>query len=154
MDSTKVPRPQYLEDDDNSPEEINGQQLLVILVFFCICCIGILVYYGLKYCRRHSTLWSSSRASIVDGLEIYIFQAGGDDIGFGANSCSICLDDFENGESLRVTACRHLYHENCLKTWVVRGSNATSCPQCRENISREADRGTCITSCLHAVRID
>lgn len=33
-------------------------------------------------------------------------------------SCSICLCEYENGESVMRLPCNHIYHESCLNSWV------------------------------------
>ncbi|KAL4573328.1 hypothetical protein LXL04_020129 [Taraxacum kok-saghyz] len=42
--------------------------------------------------------------------------------------CAVCLDDFEPGEIVTLTPCRHMFHENCIVPWVT--SNG-QCPVCR-----------------------
>jgi hypothetical protein len=45
-------------------------------------------------------------------------------------ACSICCG--EHQESLAETLCRHVYHIQCLRTWL---GKAQSCPMCRETIT-------------------
>jgi len=46
-------------------------------------------------------------------------------------SCSICLDDYKDKETLRVLmGCRHVYHVDCIDAWLERSS---SCPICRSS---------------------
>ena len=33
-------------------------------------------------------------------------------------SCSICMSDFEPGENLLLTPCKHLFHEQCIMQWI------------------------------------
>ena len=48
--------------------------------------------------------------------------------------CSICLREFEHGESLkRIPNCAHVFHEACLRKWF---AQAQICPTCRGNIIR------------------
>lgn len=37
-------------------------------------------------------------------------------------ACAICLDDFMEGESVAQLACRHQFHDACLRKWFLRGS--------------------------------
>ena len=55
------------------------------------------------------------------------------------NECSICTEIFlniaakhlgENGKVVK-TKCGHMYHEQCLRLWLV-GHKNTTCPMCRE----------------------
>eukprot|EP00184_Porphyridium_aerugineum_P008198 CAMPEP_0184692490 /NCGR_PEP_ID=MMETSP0313-20130426/952_1 /TAXON_ID=2792 /ORGANISM="Porphyridium aerugineum, Strain SAG 1380-2" /LENGTH=826 /DNA_ID=CAMNT_0027150325 /DNA_START=461 /DNA_END=2941 /DNA_ORIENTATION=- len=42
--------------------------------------------------------------------------------------CSVCLCDFENGESIRIFPCNHFYHDECIDRWI---AARVTCPQCR-----------------------
>lgn len=46
-----------------------------------------------------------------------------------ADSCSICLDDFEPGEKLKVLRCQHVFHQKCVDKWLV--SRRAICPLCK-----------------------
>lgn len=48
-----------------------------------------------------------------------------------ATTCSICLENFENDESLRMLPCMHAFHTPCIDTWL--GQKA-SCPVCKISI--------------------
>ncbi|KAL3068633.1 hypothetical protein niasHS_016039 [Heterodera schachtii] len=44
--------------------------------------------------------------------------------------CAICLDPIPRGTSVKpLPACNHVFHEDCLSTWLQGGNN--SCPICR-----------------------
>lgn len=45
--------------------------------------------------------------------------------------CTICLDDFVDGESCRVFACNHVFHSNCIDPWL---KNHLTCPICRDSV--------------------
>ncbi|KAJ6401172.1 hypothetical protein OIU84_016562 [Salix udensis] len=42
--------------------------------------------------------------------------------------CAVCLEDFEPRESVMLTPCNHMFHEECIVPWVK--SNG-KCPVCR-----------------------
>lgn len=45
----------------------------------------------------------------------------------GSNAgCSICTEDFEKGEDVRVLPCNHQYHPNCIDPWLLNVSG--TCP--------------------------
>lgn len=48
-----------------------------------------------------------------------------------ATTCSICLEAFEEGESLRMLPCMHAYHTPCIDTWL---QQKASCPVCKISI--------------------
>ncbi|CAL0317476.1 unnamed protein product [Lupinus luteus] len=48
---------------------------------------------------------------------------------YGKISCSICLQDFEDGELVRILPkCGHIFHLECIDKWLIRQG---SCPMCR-----------------------
>lgn len=63
---------------------------------------------------------------------------GEEDLGIGAEECSICLMELEKGEqevmSERILACRHKFHQECLSHWLQRCEAKgwiPTCPYCR-----------------------
>ena len=51
--------------------------------------------------------------------------------------CTICLDDFIAGESmLKVLHCGHVYHEQCITTWL---HTRKHCPLCLQNVDSAQD---------------
>ena len=52
-------------------------------------------------------------------------------------TCCICLDDFDEGDKLRILPCDHGYHSKCIDSWLVKHKRI--CPQCRKRVF---DRGT------------
>ena len=52
----------------------------------------------------------------------------------GEAACSICMQEYEEGEVLRLLYCRHFFHRGCVDVWLLR--NAT-CPNCRASVDKE-----------------
>lgn len=51
----------------------------------------------------------------------------------GAVTCTICLGDFEEGDTLKTLPCAHsCFHAQCIDAWLARGAGA--CPICRREI--------------------
>lgn len=50
--------------------------------------------------------------------------------------CSICIDDFEEGERLTLLPrCRHAFHSDCIKPWLLERQGC--CPLCKLNVLEE-----------------
>ncbi|KAK7192727.1 hypothetical protein DPSP01_006846 [Paraphaeosphaeria sporulosa] len=46
--------------------------------------------------------------------------------------CSICTDDFEKGQDIRVLPCDHKFHPECVDPWLLNVSG--TCPLCRVDL--------------------
>ncbi|KXJ96936.1 hypothetical protein Micbo1qcDRAFT_229724 [Microdochium bolleyi] len=53
----------------------------------------------------------------------------GENSGSGQVGCSICTEDFEVGEDVRVLPCDHNFHPGCIDPWLLKVSG--TCPLCR-----------------------
>lgn len=46
-------------------------------------------------------------------------------------TCSVCLSDFETGEMSRRLPCQHIFHVQCIDSWLAR---SWACPLCRQEL--------------------
>ncbi|XVF57401.1 hypothetical protein PTKIN_Ptkin06aG0202500 [Pterospermum kingtungense] len=54
-------------------------------------------------------------------------------IGKGALECAVCLNEFEDHETLRlIPKCDHVFHPDCIDAWL---ASHTTCPVCRANLA-------------------
>ncbi|KAJ1856562.1 hypothetical protein GGH12_002037 [Coemansia sp. RSA 1822] len=54
---------------------------------------------------------------------------------YASPECSICLLQYEDGESARVLSCGHVYHVDCIDVWLTKRS--ARCPICKVDIRKE-----------------
>lgn len=47
------------------------------------------------------------------------------------NECTICMEDFEEGNHIRYLPCMHFYHQACIDSWLMR---SFTCPRCMEAV--------------------
>lgn len=45
--------------------------------------------------------------------------------------CAICLEDFQDGQDLRIISCAHEFHKDCVDPWLLQHR---TCPLCMHNI--------------------
>lgn len=48
--------------------------------------------------------------------------------------CAICVDDFKDGDMLRVLPCEHAFHRECIDEWLV--NHSAVCPLCKFEVPR------------------
>ena len=71
--------------------------------------------------------------AIIDRLPTFNFGQNNKD-----SQCRICLEYYVDGDELRILPCFHLYHRQCVDTWLTRMS--TKCPICKTSIIRKQQR--------------
>ena len=72
---------------------------------------------------------------ILDNIEISKIK----DVGKLDNDkkkCTICLEDYVNGDDSIALPCIHIFHANCIKTWL---KNQNTCPICKYEIKYEIE---------------
>ena len=74
-------------------------------------------------------------------FECLFFFQGKDQIDSeNAACCAICLDDFADGDSLKVLQCKHEFHDACISPWVEKKSSL--CPLCKQDALPNVDQVT------------
>lgn len=118
----------YVIIDDDSPFDVNTHLLLPFVIVVGICfltMLGFLVSVCIKdhrRARRHR-LSSSSLRKIPTAK----FRKGDP-----YETCAICLEDYIEGEKLRILPCSHAYHCKCIDPWLTR--NKRVCPVCKRKV--------------------
>ena len=58
--------------------------------------------------------------------------------GAAETNCSICLSQFENGDSVRKLPCGHEFHSSCIETWLL--NHSRTCPCCRLDLCEHEEK--------------
>ena len=71
--------------------------------------------------------------NILDNMEIAKIKDV-DKLDHDKKKCTICLENYANGDNTIALPCIHIFHADCIKTWL---KNKTTCPICKYEIKYE-----------------
>ncbi|KAJ8733687.1 hypothetical protein PYW07_014238 [Mythimna separata] len=124
----------YIMVNGDLPFNINTHLLLPFAIVVVLCLLVILVFMIVKCikdrrrARRHRL---PSRA--LKKIPTCKFSKGDP-----YDTCAICLDDYQEGERLRVLPCAHAYHAVCIDPWLTQ--NKRVCPVCKRRVFAAGER--------------
>jgi len=102
--------------------------IVALLIPFCCLCSPCL-YRLYLYLERPN--WKGASKAAINKLPTAKFNASDFmEKGF-STECSICLEQFEEGSTVRILFCEHAFHRDCADHWLK--LNGT-CPLCRERL--------------------
>ncbi|KAG5593165.1 hypothetical protein H5410_043679 [Solanum commersonii] len=81
--------------------------------------------------RRGSAKWATKRRGQATLRLFPRLPYSGIELGDRDTTCRICLSDFKStDDNIYILPCTHLYHSECISTWMRR---QITCPTCRRN---------------------
>ncbi|XP_044510695.1 RING-H2 finger protein ATL11-like [Mangifera indica] len=86
---------------------------------------------GTNYLSRRIT--RGLDASVINTFPTFLYSTvKGLKIGKGSLECAVCLNEFEDDETLRlIPKCSHVFHTDCIDAWL---ASHHTCPVCRANL--------------------
>ncbi|XWS29189.1 hypothetical protein CRYUN_Cryun24cG0007200 [Craigia yunnanensis] len=72
-------------------------------------------------------------AKMVEALPRVVFNSAHLSQCSTGETCAICLEDYKDGEILKVLPCQHDFHSSCVESWLTKWE--TFCPVCKLDIT-------------------
>ncbi|XP_063709202.1 uncharacterized protein LOC134837745 [Culicoides brevitarsis] len=115
--------------NNESPFNINTHLLLPFTVVVGLCFITMIVFTVVRCCReRRRQARHRLPKSLLKKIPTIKFLRGVHQF----DTCAICLEDYVDGEKLRVLLCSHAYHCKCIDPWLTK--NRRVCPMCKRKV--------------------
>jgi len=120
-----------------------GDIVIMTILLPIIFIFGIFVIYKFRVETLEAELHNGSSTSIgaatqeeVDALPIKVFSMEKKKEN-DPETCAVCIDDFVDGDKLRVLPCHHEYHVECIDLWLT--TRKSFCPICKRCINGDDD---------------
>uniref|UniRef100_A0A336MYN0 CSON006470 protein n=1 Tax=Culicoides sonorensis TaxID=179676 RepID=A0A336MYN0_CULSO len=115
--------------NNESPFNINTHLLLPFTVVVGLCFITMIIFTIVRCCReRRRNMRYRLPKSVLKKIPTLKFVRGVHQY----DTCAICLEDYVDGEKLRVLHCGHAYHCKCIDPWLTK--NRRVCPMCKRKV--------------------
>ncbi|KAL9461758.1 hypothetical protein AB3S75_004703 [Citrus x aurantiifolia] len=76
-------------------------------------------------------------SKVVEALPCLLFSSASSSQCHGGETCAICLEDYHDGEKLKVLSCRHEFHASCVDSWLTKWG--TFCPVCKHDMRNNSE---------------
>ncbi|CAG9771890.1 unnamed protein product [Ceutorhynchus assimilis] len=111
-----------------TPFNIQTHLLIPFAIVVGICFLVMLVFMVVKFIKdRRRQRRHRLPKSQLNKIPTCKFQKGD-----RYETCAICLEDYTEGEKLRVLPCNHMYHMKCIDPWLTK--NKRVCPICKRKV--------------------
>ncbi|XP_029471354.1 E3 ubiquitin-protein ligase RNF13 isoform X2 [Rhinatrema bivittatum] len=102
--------------------------LIPFLIIVGICLVLIVIFMITKFVQdRHRARRNRLRKDQLKKLPTHKYKKGDE-----YDVCPICLDEYEEGNKLRILPCSHAYHSKCVDPWLTKTKK--TCPVCKQKV--------------------
>ncbi|KAF5271323.1 hypothetical protein FQA39_LY08121 [Lamprigera yunnana] len=110
------------------PFNFNSNLLIPFAIVVGICFIVMVIFMVVKFIKdRRRQRRHRLPSSTLNKIPTCKFAKGDP-----YDTCAICLEDYIEGEKLRVLPCAHAYHCKCIDPWLTK--NRRVCPVCKRKV--------------------
>ncbi|KAG8478161.1 hypothetical protein CXB51_027942 [Gossypium anomalum] len=112
------------------------------LTIFVICFLSLLVIAAFLVIAlmpprilsnwRRRNLVKSVDSKTVEALPCVAFGSARLSQCHTGETCAICLEDYKDGEILKILPCQHDFHSSCVESWLTKWG--TFCPVCKHDM--------------------
>lgn len=115
-------------DNDERSFYINPLFFVMFASVVGLCITSMIVFLVVKWCRDFRKKRRSRLSTkLLKKIPQKKFKKGEE-----YDVCAICLDDYEEGDKLRLLPCSHVYHTKCIDPWLTK--NKRCCPICKRKV--------------------
>ncbi|XP_065585787.1 LOW QUALITY PROTEIN: E3 ubiquitin-protein ligase RNF128 [Cyrtonyx montezumae] len=130
---------------------MNYYSIFFVSTSFFVVTAAIMGYFIFYSARRFRVSRAQSRAQqqlkakakkALGKLQLRTLKEGDKETGPDGDTCVVCIDLYKPDEVVRILACNHVFHKNCVDPWLL---EHRTCPLCKCDILRalgpEVDEG-------------
>ncbi|PRQ47396.1 putative transcription factor C2H2 family [Rosa chinensis] len=102
------------------------------IVILGILLIAIFAPRHWLYSQGRNQLPKSVDRKVVEALPCFTFSSARLGECHSEETCAICLENYKDGEILKVLPCQHEFHSSCVDSWLTKWG--TCCPVCKHDM--------------------